>query len=128
PQMVTQPNEGLGGSIKIAAANLPESPRFVFCSSCAASCRALTLARNFLIGRCRFSMLQPMKALVLLVATVTVLSGTAHGQGVFIFANRFGDNEARFVLSTDPQGTSSVGPGFQVQLFAGPEGTPVADL
>ena len=54
------------------------------------------------------------------------------GQGQFTFVNRVGSNppeiDARFVLPTDPPGTSTVGTGFQVQLFGGPEGTPLNEL
>src|SRR5215831_8072836 len=53
----------------------------------------------------------------------------AYGQGQFVFNNRVvPDVNARFVLATDPPGTSSVGTNFQVQLFAGPIGTPLEQL
>ena len=54
------------------------------------------------------------------------------GQGQFGFNNRVPSNnpeiDARFVLPTDLPGTSTVGTGFQVQLFAGPDGTPLNEL
>lgn len=69
-----------------------------------------------------------MKTPALVTAMLMALS-SANGQGIFIFNNRVGpDVNARFVLSTDAPGTSSVGEGFQVQLFGGPEGTPVQQL
>ena len=46
-----------------------------------------------------------------------------------MFNNRVGHEvDARFVLSSDPPGTSSVGTDFHVQLFGGPEGTPLNQL
>jgi len=53
----------------------------------------------------------------------------ALGQGQFAFNNRVHpDIDARFVLATDPAGTSSVGTDFQVQFFAGANGTPINRL
>jgi hypothetical protein len=53
----------------------------------------------------------------------------ARGKGQFYFNNRVGTEvNARFVLPTDPPGTSSLGEGFQVQLLGGPEGTPAQQL
>lgn len=54
---------------------------------------------------------------------------STYGQGYFNFNNRAVPAvDARFVLSTDSPGTSSVGTDFQVQLFAGPIGTPLDQL
>jgi hypothetical protein len=53
----------------------------------------------------------------------------AYGQGQFVFNNHVvPDVDARFVVATDPPGNSSVGTNFQVQLFAGPIGTPLDQL
>lgn len=57
-------------------------------------------------------------------AAMLLGSATVFGQGMFLFQNRLGTEvDARFVLSTDPPGASSVGTNFQVQLFGGPQGT-----
>lgn len=69
---------------------------------------------------------------VLPLMLLTAFSASVLGQGQFTFNNRVGSNppeiDACFVLPTDPPGTSTVGMGFQVQLFAGPEGTPLNEL
>lgn len=65
------------------------------------------------------------------VPMMAMLCGSviAQGQGQFVFNNRIGTEvNARFVLPTDPPGTSSVGTNFQVHLFGGPEGTPFEQL
>lgn len=69
-----------------------------------------------------------MKSTGLLLVVLSLASVAAQGQGRFIFNNRALDVNARFVLATDPPGTSSVGTNFRVDLFGGPEGTPVNQL
>jgi hypothetical protein len=71
-----------------------------------------------------------MNALGLSVVATLFTSAAVLGQGEFIFNNRAGhfDVNARFVLATDPPGTSSVGTNFRVDLFGGPEGTSAAQL
>jgi hypothetical protein len=69
-----------------------------------------------------------MKAAVVLFAAL-VFAFVALGQGQFFFDNRIlPEVDARFVLCTDPPGTSSVGFDYQVQLFGGPPGTPLDQL
>jgi hypothetical protein len=71
-----------------------------------------------------------MRAVAVLFVTSWFTTIAVVGQGFFEFNNRFtsyGIN-ARFVLNTDPPGTSSVGTNFQAQLFAAPAGTPVDEL
>lgn len=73
--------------------------------------------------------IQSPPALPNLIAAMLMTLSSANGQGIFVFNNRVATEvNARFVLSTDAPGTSSVGEGFQVQLFGGPEGTPVQQL
>jgi hypothetical protein len=63
-----------------------------------------------------------MKVVVILVAALLLAPVTATGQGQFVFDNRaLPDVNARFVLCTDPPGTSSVsGDQYHVQLLVGP--------
>jgi hypothetical protein len=58
-------------------------------------------------------------------AAALMTMNVALAQGEFYFNNRISSDgvNARFVLSTDPAGTSSVGTDFQVQLFGGPKGS-----
>src|SRR5690242_5158631 len=70
-----------------------------------------------------------MRSRILLVAAILFSCISAYGQGQFYFNNRvIRIVDARFVLATDPPGTSSVGTNFQVQLFAGPIGAPLDQL
>ena len=64
-----------------------------------------------------------MKKLILIAAAWLVAVG-AFAQGQFLFTNRDAASgvDARFVLSTDAAGTSSVGAGYTVTLFGGPAG------
>ena len=70
-----------------------------------------------------------MKTASSLLAAIVIAAPMAWAQGQFVFSNRIGaEVNARFVLATDPPGTSSVGPGFRVELFGGPAGTPIEQL
>ncbi|MHC1765913.1 MAG: PEP-CTERM sorting domain-containing protein [Verrucomicrobiia bacterium] len=70
-----------------------------------------------------------MTVVVVSVVLSVLTSLSALGQAQFVFNNRVGaDVDARFVLETDPPGTSSVGLDFQVRLFGGPAGTPASQL
>lgn len=70
-----------------------------------------------------------MKAVILISVACVAAQIGASGQGQFVFNNRVArEVDARFVLSSDPPGESSVGWDFQVQLFGGPEGTPLNQL
>ena len=67
-----------------------------------------------------------MKAVVLALAVIASASVAALGQGQFVFNNRVPpDINARFVLWTDPPGTSSVGTDYSVQLFNADTHTPL---
>lgn len=69
-----------------------------------------------------------MKKLIIALAALMV-SVAAYGQGQFVFNNRIGTEvNARFVMPGETT-TSSIGsPDWTVQLFGGPQGTPVANL
>lgn len=71
-----------------------------------------------------------MKVVAVMCAATLLASIAAQAQGYFVFINRAGSEiDARFVLSTDPPGTSSVGSeNFQVELLAGPQGAPLSEL
>jgi len=64
-----------------------------------------------------------MKKLIITLAALTV-SIAAYGQGQFNFNNRIPPGiDARFVLSSDAAGTSSIGtPDWSIQLLGGPVG------
>jgi MYXO-CTERM domain-containing protein len=73
-----------------------------------------------------------MKKLIIALAALSV-TAAAYGQGQFVFNNRIGTEvNARFINSAaDPlDGTvSTIGsPDWTVQLFGGPENTPVGQL
>ena len=73
---------------------------------------------------------QSLMKVFLLAAALAWVSTPAFGQGQIFFTNRdftSGVN-ARFALPGDAPGTSSVGFGFQAQIFGGPEGTPMGRL
>lgn len=70
-----------------------------------------------------------MKKLTIAVAALMV-SVAAYGQGQFTLNNRnvAAGVDARFVLSSDAAGTSSVGTDYTVNLLGGPQGTAVGQL
>ncbi len=71
-----------------------------------------------------------MKCAWLFLLATLFASIVALGQGQFLFNNRVPPQiDARFVLSTDPPGTSSVaGFDYHVQLLSGPAGIGAANL
>ncbi|MHC1769381.1 MAG: hypothetical protein AB9869_34710 [Verrucomicrobiia bacterium] len=78
----------------------------------------------------RFRKIGAMKSMACLLGCLSLVQ-VAWGQGQFYFNNRIGTEvDARFINPcTDPFGDSSIGsPDWIVQLFGGPQGTPVANL
>ncbi|MFO1497871.1 MAG: hypothetical protein U1G07_05665 [Verrucomicrobiota bacterium] len=74
-------------------------------------------------------MRSPVRCNLLWSVALLMSVKAACAQGTFMFYNRVqGLVDARFVLPTDPPGSSSVGPSFQIQLFGGTPGTPIASL
>ena len=88
--------------------------------------RSVSLA----FGRSAAPMRMRLLVYTLFLGAFLIVPNVVLTQGQFYINNRdtTADVNARFVLPTDPPGTSSVGTNFQVRLFGGPDGSALHEL